>query len=94
MLQLGGSVSLGIILGLIFGKQIGIFLFSWLAVRSGKTSLPEGVRWSHIWGASILAGVGFTMSIFVANLAFPDQQMLLDSSKVGIITGSLFAGLG
>ncbi len=90
--QLGGSVSLGIFLGLFFGKQIGILFFSWLAVHSGKTHLPEGVRWPHIWGVSILAGVGFTMSIFISDLAFKSVE-IIGQAKLAIIVASLIAGI-
>ena len=63
-------VGLGIILGLFLGKQVGFMLFSWLAIRSGKADLPDGVTWPQFWGMSCLAGIGFTMSLFVSELAF------------------------
>ncbi len=66
-------------------------LFSWLAVKSGLSSLPEGVRWGHIWGVSCLAGVGFTMSLFIGELAFEDPGMIGDA-KLGILVASLVAG--
>jgi NhaA family Na+:H+ antiporter len=84
-------VSLGIVAGLVLGKPIGILGFAWLAVRLGFADLPEGVRWRQICGASCLAGVGFTMSLFVAGLAFgagSEQQ----AAKVGILAASLVAG--
>ncbi|MFO7671811.1 MAG: Na+/H+ antiporter NhaA [Bacteroidales bacterium] len=88
-LTLSGTIALS----LVAGKLLGISLFSWLGVKTGVAELPSGIRFGQIIGVALLAGVGFTMSIFVANLAFFDQQMLLDSSKVGILAGSLFAGL-
>lgn len=90
--QIGSIASLGIMFGLFFGKQIGILLFSWLAVRSGKTSLPEGITWPQIWGVSILAGVGFTMSIFISDLAFKSAE-LITQAKTAIIFASLISGI-
>ncbi|NDJ51871.1 MAG: Na+/H+ antiporter NhaA [Chloroflexi bacterium] len=86
-------VSVGIILGLVFGKTLGISLMSWLTVRLGLAELPENVEWRHVIGVSLLAGIGFTMSMFVANLAFTDAT-LLATSKVGVILASTAAGLG
>lgn len=85
-------VSIGIILGLFIGKQIGIFGFSYLAVKLKLASEPEGVSWKKIYGASVLAGIGFTMSLFIANLAFNSPE-LLNISKVGILSGSLLSGI-
>ena len=85
-------VSLGVILGLVLGKQIGVLLFSWLAVKSGRVPLPAGVNWAQMWGVSCLAGVGFTMSIFIGELAFKDPAMV-DEAKVGILVASLIAGI-
>ncbi|KAB2953249.1 Na+/H+ antiporter NhaA [Heliorestis acidaminivorans] len=86
-------VSLGIILGLVLGKQIGVTLFSYIAVKMGWASLPKGVTWTHVYGVSMLAGVGFTMSLFIGGLAFEDHG-LLTLSKVGILFASLISGLG
>lgn len=85
-------VSIGIILGLFLGKQIGIFSFSYLAVKLKLASEPEGVSWKKIYAASVLAGIGFTMSLFIANLAFNSPE-LLNISKVGILAGSLLSGI-
>ncbi len=85
-------VSLGIIVGLFLGKQIGIFTFSFIAVKLKMASLPEGVNWKNLYGAGILAGIGFTMSLFIAGLAFNIPE-LLDLSKIGILTGSLLSGI-
>ena len=89
---LTNPISLGIVLGLFIGKQIGIFSFSYLAVKLKFASEPEGVSWKKIYAASVLAGIGFTMSLFIANLAFNSPE-LLNISKVGILTGSLLSGI-
>jgi NhaA family Na+:H+ antiporter len=83
---------MGIILGLVLGKQIGVLLFSWLAIRSGGAAMPEGVTWGQLWGVSCLAGVGFTMSLFISELAFIDPE-LVSEAKVGILAASLIAGI-
>lgn len=85
-------VSLGIALGLVLGKQIGITLFVWLAVKSKLAALPGGVTWIQIYGASWLAGIGFTMSLFIADLAFGPTPPL-SIAKVGVLTASLIAGV-
>ncbi len=85
-------VSVGIVAGLLLGKQVGITLFAWLAVKRGMSELPQGVTWLHIYGASWLAGIGFTMSLFISDLAFAEGS-LLDVSKLGILTASLIAGI-
>jgi NhaA family Na+:H+ antiporter len=89
---LGSRISLGIILGLVLGKQIGITLFTWLAVRLGLGSLPEGVTWKQVYATGWLAGIGFTMSLFIANLGFGAGEQL-EMSRIGILCGSLLAGL-
>ena len=78
-------------LGLLAGKPIGIVLFSWLAVKIGLAKLPEGINWGAITGGGFLAGIGFTMAIFIASLALEDA--LLDAAKVGILGGSALAGI-
>jgi NhaA family Na+:H+ antiporter len=85
-------VGLGIILGLFLGKPIGFMLFSWLAIRSGKGDLPEGVTWPQFWGMSCLAGIGFTMSLFVSELAFASES-LIANAKIGILAGSLVSAI-
>jgi Na+:H+ antiporter, NhaA family len=87
------SVSGGIALGLVLGKPIGIALFAWLATRLGLAALPAGSGWRGLVGVSALGGIGFTMSIFIAGLAFPGSPELLDSAKIGILAASLIAGL-
>jgi NhaA family Na+:H+ antiporter len=89
---LTSPISLGIIIGLFFGKQIGIFSFSYLAIKLGIATKPKGVCWKNIYGAAILAGIGFTMSLFIANLAFSSKE-LLNIAKVGILAGSLISGI-
>jgi NhaA family Na+:H+ antiporter len=85
-------ISLGVIFGLVVGKQIGITLFSWLIIKSGLADLPKDVTWRHIYGASWLAGIGFTMSLFISSLAFgPSPQ--LETAKFGILVASLIAGI-
>jgi NhaA family Na+:H+ antiporter len=96
-LSLGGvtgpslSVAGGIVAGLVLGKPIGLLLASFLVVRLGISDLPAGLTWRHMAGASVLCGIGFTMSLFVASLGF-GEGALLEASKVGILAGSLFAG--
>ncbi len=85
-------VSLGIILGLLVGKSVGITLFSWAAVRIGVADLPYGVNWGQLFAASWLAGIGFTMSLFIASSAF-DRPELLALAKTGILIASLLAAI-
>lgn len=91
--SLTSPVGLGIILGLVVGKQVGVTLFSWVALRTGWARLPDGVSWQHIYGAGWLAGIGFTMSLFIANLGFADAETL-NAAKGGILAASLIAGCG
>jgi NhaA family Na+:H+ antiporter len=92
--SLDTGLAITIMVGLVIGKLLGITLLSWLAVKIGWADLPEGVNFKQIIGIGLLAGVGFTMSIFVANLAFPEHPQLLDSAKLGVLLGSLAAGIG
>ncbi len=85
-------LTLGIAIGLLLGKPLGITLFSYLSVKIGMASLPSGVKWSHIIGAGILGGIGFTMSLFIMSLSFT-EDILLDLSKLGILAGSLISGI-
>lgn len=85
-------VSLGIILGLLLGKSVGITLFSWLAVKAGIADLPYGVNWRQLFAASWLAGIGFTMSLFIASSAF-EEPALLDLAKMDILFASVLAAL-
>ena len=86
-------VVLGIVSGLVIGKQIGITVAAWLIVRSGLATLPSGVTWGHIYGAAWICGIGFTMSLFIADLAYQPSGSL-DLAKLGILVASVIAGLG
>jgi NhaA family Na+:H+ antiporter len=86
------AIGLGVAAGLVFGKPIGVVAFSWLAVRQGIAILPSGLTWGHIRGAACLAGIGFTMSLFISGLAFGDHQMLA-SAKLGILGASVVSGI-
>ena len=85
-------VTAGVFLGLLVGKPVGVLVFSWLATRLGLASLPEGVGWASMAGASCLAGIGFTMSLFVGGLAFEDGG-LLDQAKLGVLSASVLAAV-
>ncbi len=85
-------VGMGIIAGLVIGKTTGISFFSWLAVRLKLAQIPEGVHWRHLLGTAMLAGIGFTMSLFIANLAFGNSEALT-AAKISIIAASLLAGV-
>ncbi|XOB98237.1 Na+/H+ antiporter NhaA [Deinococcota bacterium DY0809b] len=86
-----GAVAVGIFLGLLIGKPVGILLFSFLAVRLGLARLPEGVGWQAIAGVGLVAGIGFTMALFIAGLAFGPVQ--LDEAKLAILSASVTAAL-
>jgi len=90
--QLASANSLGIALGLIVGKPLGVLLLCFVAVVCGASSLPTGVRWTHIVGAGFLGGIGFTMSIFITNLAFAGDDASINSSKLAVLIASLVAG--
>ncbi len=89
---ISSNLSLGIIAGLVIGKPIGIFGLSWLAVRIGLVNKPDGLSWMQILGLSCLAGVGFTMSLFIGGLAFSDP-LLIEQLKLGVIVGSTVSAL-
>lgn len=86
-------ISMGIIFGLVLGKVIGIFGISWLAIKLKIAKLPDQSSMSQIFGVALLGGIGFTMSIFIADLAFLNSPEFIFQAKVGILTASLFAGL-
>ncbi|MBV9879542.1 MAG: Na+/H+ antiporter NhaA, partial [Gemmatirosa sp.] len=88
---LASPVALAVAAGLVLGKPLGIVLFSWASVRAGLTRLPEGVGWKVMAGAGCLGGIGFTMSLFIAGLAFADPA-LLDTAKLAIFGASACAG--
>jgi NhaA family Na+:H+ antiporter len=89
---LTSAVSLGALVGLLLGKPIGVAGFAFLAVLSGLSKLPEGATWSGMVGIGLLAGIGFTMSLFIANLAFV-EPVLLAQAKMGVLTASVVASL-
>jgi Na+:H+ antiporter, NhaA family len=92
--MLANPVTAGVILGLLAGKPLGITLASWLSVRTGLSVLPGEVTWRALHGVGWLGGIGFTMALFIAGLAFPGRPELLASAKIGILTASLLAGVG
>ncbi|MBN1236987.1 MAG: Na+/H+ antiporter NhaA [Gammaproteobacteria bacterium] len=85
-------VPLGIAAGLFFGKQVGVFGFSWLAVKLGLASLPQGVSWPAVYGVALLCGIGFTMSLFIGSLAFLEGGVVGFDERLGIIFGSVLSG--
>lgn len=88
------SVPVGIAAGLFFGKQIGIFLFVWIVVVMKIVKLPQGLNWGSLYGVAALAGIGFTMSLFIGTLAFENITAdILFDERLGIIAGSLLSGL-
>ncbi|WP_276483841.1 Na+/H+ antiporter NhaA [Paraflavitalea pollutisoli] len=89
--QLANPVSVGVMAGLVIGKFTGVFLFTWIMVKLKLSSLPLGARWPQMAGVALLAGVGFTMSLFVTELAFEDS-VLIDYSKYGILLASIVSG--
>jgi NhaA family Na+:H+ antiporter len=86
-------VPLGILVGLFFGKQIGVMLFSYISVKLKIAQMPDNSTWLNLYGVSILTGIGFTMSLFVGNLAFVDNTQYIDGVKIGVLTGSLLSTL-
>jgi len=88
-----GSAPLGIMLGLFIGKQVGVFGFSWLAVKTGIASLPKESNWVLLYGVSVLTGIGFTMSLFVNSLAYNDTQLYHYADKLAILLGSFFSAI-
>jgi len=89
---LTSRMGMGIILGLILGKSLGILSTCWICVKSGISSLPEGAKWSHMFGVGLLGGIGFTMSIFVSMLSFSDA-LHIEEAKLAILVASLLAGV-
>ena len=91
ILSLLEPVPLGILLGLFFGKQIGVLLFSYISVKLKFADMPNNTNWLSIYGVSILTGIGFTMSLFVGNLAFIQNPQYIDGVKIGVLSGSLLS---
>ena len=86
-------VPLGILLGLFIGKQVGVMIFSFVAVKAGAAQMPDNSSWLSLYGVSVLTGIGFTMSLFVGNLAFVDNVQYIDGVKIGVLAGSLLSTL-
>ena len=86
-------IPLGILCGLFFGKQIGVFLFSYISVKLKYAQMPNNVTWGKLYGVALLTGIGFTMSLFVGNLAFPENINNMNGVKIGVLSGSLLSTL-
>jgi len=86
-------VPLGILLGLFIGKQVGVMIFSYIAVKIGVAQMPDNSSWFSLYGVSVLTGIGFTMSLFVGNLAFTENIQYIDGVKIGVLAGSLLSTL-
>jgi Na+:H+ antiporter, NhaA family len=84
-------VPLGILLGLFVGKQVGVMIFSFIAVKTGTAQMPDKSSWLSLYGVSVLTGIGFTMSLFVGNLAFVENIQYIDGVKIGVLAGSLLS---
>ena len=91
--QMTGPVPMGIMLGLFLGKQLGVFGFSWLAIKLKLAVLPTGCNWMQLYGVSVLTGIGFTMSLFITTLAFSDASLFAQTDKLAILLGSLASGV-
>jgi Na+:H+ antiporter, NhaA family len=90
--MLTDAVTMGTALGLCIGKPVGIFLFAWLAIRFGLASRPASASWLQLWGVCGIAGIGFTMSLFIANLAF-SNDLMMDEARLGILIGSFISAI-
>lgn len=86
-------ITLGIMLGLFFGKQFGVFIFSYTSIKLGIASLPKGVSYYQMYGVALLCGIGFTMSLFIGSLAFPTDIHMQDATKLGVIFGSCLSAI-
>lgn len=89
---LGSAISVGVISGLLIGKPAGVFLFTYVSVKLKLSTLAQGINWKHIFGAGMLAGIGFTMSIFISLLAF-NTSTIIDHAKIAVLLGSLLSGI-
>ncbi len=87
------KVPLGIVLGLFFGKQFGVFIFSYISIKLKIAQMPNNSNWYNFYGVGVLTGIGFTMSLFVGNLAFVENIQYMDGVKIGVLTGSLLSTL-
>ena len=84
-------VPLGILVGLFVGKQVGVMLFSYVSIKLKIAQMPSNSSWLNLYGVSILTGIGFTMSLFVGNLAFAENVQYIDGVKIGVLAGSLLS---
>jgi len=91
--QMSGTVPLGILFGLFIGKQLGVFGFSFIAIKLNIVKIPQDSNWLQLYGVSILTGIGFTMSLFIGSLAFEDSQLYQSTDKLAILIASFAAGL-
>ena len=96
--EYGGHLEIGLLtwavtLGLVVGKFVGIYLFTWLAVKCRLSALVNGMTWSNLAGVSLLGGIGFTVSLFIANLSFGDDAVMLSQAKLGVLLGTAIAGV-
>ena len=92
--EIAGLVTYAVVLGLVLGKFVGIYSFTWLAVRMRVTSLPQGMNWRNTAGVALLGGIGFTVSLFIANLSFGVvDEALLSQAKLGVLVGTVLAGI-
>ncbi len=87
------KVPLGIVLGLFVGKQLGVFVFSYVSIKLKIAQMPSNTSWYNFYGVGVLTGIGFTMSLFVGNLAFAESMQYMDGVKIGVLTGSLLSTL-
>ena len=87
------KVPLGIVLGLFVGKQLGVFVFSYISIKLKVAKMPNNSNWYNFYGVGVLTGIGFTMSLFVGNLAFVENMQYMDGVKIGVLTGSLLSTL-
>ena len=87
------KVPLGIVLGLFLGKQLGVFIFSYISIKLKIAQMPNNSNWYNFYGVGVLTGIGFTMSLFVGNLAFVENMEYMDGVKIGVLTGSLLSTL-
>ena len=87
------KVPLGILLGLFVGKQLGVFVFSYVSIKTKIAQMPNNSNWYNFYGVGVLTGIGFTMSLFVGNLAFVENMQYMDGVKIGVLTGSLLSTL-
>ncbi|MCH8869275.1 MAG: Na+/H+ antiporter NhaA, partial [Chloroflexi bacterium] len=86
-------VTVGVFVGLVVGKSVGVTLLAWLAVRTGIAEMPQGVNWRQMFGVALLGGIGFTVALFITTLAFADDALIAEA-KIGILAGSVVAGVG